>query len=267
MKLTRKSYNRRVFSFGALVFLAIALMSTGFATWVMSTNAEASGSGNVNVGTITDGALSFVETDGKKVVFDEKTSSEFRFDAAENDTTGAIKASKVEGAVYENLSVKFTVQIRPAEYFDYLQVQVLNLPKGITDAANAGYIVLPDAARETIKISTTEQGIEKKVDGVTTIEDFETDSVLVDTTTAGIVKITYTISFEWGSVFNGQNPGFHLDDVDVENKPLYTYEQKRQTMINFKRTIHELGDSVSDAEALEYKEVYKYDLKLIANSK
>jgi hypothetical protein len=69
MKLTRKSYNRRVFSFGALVFLAIALMSTGFATWVMSTNAEAGGSGNVNVGTITDGALSFIETDGKKSSF------------------------------------------------------------------------------------------------------------------------------------------------------------------------------------------------------
>ena len=273
MKLTRKSYNRRVFSFGALVFLGIALMSTGFATWVMSTNAETSESGNVNIGTITDGALSFMETNGKKVVFDETTGSEFRFDAHKDDNEGSIKASKAEGAVYENLSVKFTVQIQPAEYFDYLNVKIDNLPKGITDAAAAGYIVLPDAARETIKISTTEQGIEKTTGGVTTVEDFDTDAVRVDTTTSGVVKVTYTINFEWGSVFGGTNPGFYLDSLDDQNKPRFTYEQKVSTMANFKRTIHELDSNVSNADALAYGPTsngytaFKYDLKLTAVSK
>ena len=61
MKLTRKSYNRRIFTFGALVFLSIALMSTGFATWVMSQNATQNMEGGVNVGTITDGALEFTK--------------------------------------------------------------------------------------------------------------------------------------------------------------------------------------------------------------
>ena len=148
MKLTRKSYNRRVFTFGALVFLAIALMSTGFATWVMSTNAETGESGNVHVGTITDGALSFVETDGKKVVFDATTGSDFVFDSDKNDTEGSIKAGKGDGAQYENLSVKFTVQIQPAEFLDYLEVKVTDLPQGILDAAEENYIVLPDAAKE-----------------------------------------------------------------------------------------------------------------------
>ena len=271
MKLTRKSYNRRVFSFGALVFLAIALMSTGFATWVMSTNAETSGSGNVNVGTITDGALSFIETDGKKVVFDATTGSEFRFDGAEGDDEGEIKSGTGEGAVYENLGVKFTVQIQPAQYFDYLKVEVANLPKGIKDAATAGYIVLPDAATSTVKVSTEEQGIEDPE--TKAIGTFNTDEVVVDTSTSGIVKITYTINFEWGSVFGGVNPGYHLDDVDEHNQPLYTYEQKRQTMVNFKRTIHELDSSVTDAEALAYGPssagftAFKYDLKLTAAAK
>ena len=269
MKLTRKSYNRRVFSFGALVFLAIALMSTGFATWVMSTNAETSGTGNVNIGTITDGALSFIETDGKKVVFDETTGSEFRFDAHKDDNEGSIKAGKGEGAVFENLSVKFTVQIQPAEYFDYLNVKVENLPKGITDAATAGYIVLPDAATSTVKISTTEKGVESE--GVVT--DFKSDVALVDTTTSGIVKITYTINFKWGSVFGGTNPGFYLDSLDEHNNAKFTYEEKVNTMANFKRTIHELDSTVSNADALAYGPTssgytaFKYDLKLTANSK
>ena len=274
MKLTRKSYNRRVFSFGALVFLAIALMSTGFATWVMSTNAETSGSGNVNVGTITDGALSFLDVGGKKIVFDETTGSEFRFDSHKDDNEGSIKASKAEGAVYENLSVKFSVQISPADFFDYLSVKVENLPKGISDAAAAGYIVLPDAARETIKISTTEQGIETTTGGVTTINDFVTDAATVDSTSiAGIVKITYTINFKWGATFGGTNPGFYLDSLDDQNKPKFTYEEKRQMMVNFKRTIHELPTTVSDEDALAYGPsssgftAFKYDLKLTAAAK
>ena len=274
MKLTRKSYNRRVFSFGALVFLAIALMSTGFATWVMSTNAETSDSGNVNIGTITDGALSFVETGGKKVVFDETTGSEFRFDGAEGDDEGEIKSGTGEGATYENLGVKFTVQIQPAQYFDYLSVKVENLPQGILDAADAGYIVLPDAATETVKISTTEQGIEVSSGETKTIDDFNTDVCLVDSTSVpGVVKVTYTINFEWGTVFGGQNPGYYLDSLDEHNNPRFTYAQKRQTMVNFKRTIHELDDSVSEADVLNYGPTssgftaFKYDLKLTAHAK
>ena len=269
MKLTRKSYNRRVFSFGALVFLAVALMSTGFATWVMSTNAETSDSGNVNIGTITDGALSFIKTNDKTVIFDSTTGSDFSFDGHKDDDEGEIKTKVEEGATYENLSVKFTVQIQPAQYFDYLKVEVKNLPQGILDAATAGYIVLPDAATSVVKISTTEQGIETSG----TIGAFTTDAAVVDTNTTGIVKITYTINFKWGSVFDGVNPGFHLDDVDDHNEPLYTFAQKKQIMVNFKKTIHELDDSVTDDEALKYGpsssgySPFKYDLKLTAAAK
>ena len=273
MKLTRKSYNRRIFSFGALVFLSVALMSTGFATWVMSTNTETNGSGNVNVGTITDGALSFVETEGKKIIFDETTGSDFRFDRAKGDDKGEIKSGTGEGAQFENLSVKFTVQIQPAEYFDYLTVEVANLPKGIKDAADAGYIVLPDAAKSAVRVSTNEKGIVVKTGEETTVQPFTTDSADVNTNVPGVVKITYTINFKWGEVFSGINPGLHLDDVDSNNRPLYNYSEKREIMIDFKRTIHELDDSVTDSEALSYGpgsegfEEFKYDLNLIAFAK
>ena len=248
-------------------------MSTGFATWVMSTNAETGESGNVHVGTITDGALSFVETDGKKVVFDATTGSDFVFDSDKNDTEGSIKAGKGNGAQYENLSVKFTVQIQPAEFLDYLEVKVTDLPQGILDAAEENYIVLPDAAKSTVKVNTEKQGIEVVSGEEKVINAFTTDAATVDTTTPGIVKVTYTINFKWGSVFGGINPGYHLDDLDEHNEPLYTYEQKRQTMIDFKRTIHELPDSMADNEVLLYGPqsdgftAFKYSIKLIAAAK
>lgn len=39
-KLTKNSYKRKVILFGVLLFMSIALISTGFAAWIMSTNAK-----------------------------------------------------------------------------------------------------------------------------------------------------------------------------------------------------------------------------------
>ena len=52
MKLTKKSYNRRIYAFGIMVFIAVALVSTGFASWVMSNNAVNAPEGTISVGQI-----------------------------------------------------------------------------------------------------------------------------------------------------------------------------------------------------------------------
>ena len=57
-KLTRNSYKRKIILFGVFVFMSIALISTGFAAWVMSQNAKEEVSGNVNVSTMTDASVS-----------------------------------------------------------------------------------------------------------------------------------------------------------------------------------------------------------------
>ena len=137
MKLTRKSYNRRVFTFGTLIFLSIALISTGFATWVMSTNAENGFTDGVNVGTITDGQLAFVkDTNGNTITFtnDEKN---FRFDAREDDKYGDIKTkvpASGETLKYENLKVQMTFTVGPVEYLDKVTVQMTTVPAAIIPA-------------------------------------------------------------------------------------------------------------------------------------
>ena len=84
MKLTRKSFNRRIFAFGILIFASISLVSTGFATWVMSKNANTKEEGEIVVGTITDGSISFVD---ESITI----SDTFRFNPKLNDTTGYIQ--------------------------------------------------------------------------------------------------------------------------------------------------------------------------------
>ena len=56
-KLTRNSYKRKIILFGVIVFMSIALISTGFAAWVMSQEKKASTNGNVTVGAVTEGNI------------------------------------------------------------------------------------------------------------------------------------------------------------------------------------------------------------------
>ena len=57
VRLTRKSYRRKLIMFGFSVFMSLALTATGFAAWIISTNAQADGTVGVNVATINQGNL------------------------------------------------------------------------------------------------------------------------------------------------------------------------------------------------------------------
>ena len=136
MKVTKGHFNRKVLFFGLLLFLAISLISTGFASWIMSIGADKGSNGNVHVGTITDGSLEFGDI---KFV---NNNSEIIFDALASDKSGDIKADLTEGAKYENLSIKSTTTITPVEYVQSLSISVA-LPDTVDAAAKAGYITVP----------------------------------------------------------------------------------------------------------------------------
>ena len=78
-KLTRNSYKRKIILFGVIVFMSIALISTGFAAWVMSQEKKQSTSGNVTVGAVTEGNI--------EVTLDPLTVKDFKFEPKESDTT------------------------------------------------------------------------------------------------------------------------------------------------------------------------------------
>ena len=96
MRITRGHYNRKLLAFGAMAFLAIALISTGFAAWIMSSGAETGfEDGNLTVGEITESDLKF--TDYEIIAGDTK----LLFEPAQGDVTGDIKGN---GSDYENLT-------------------------------------------------------------------------------------------------------------------------------------------------------------------
>ena len=243
MKLTRKSYNRRVFTFGIVMFLAIALISTGFAAFIMSNDATANEDGSINVGTITDGSIAFGE-----ITFKGTNGDAFHFepDAADNEGHVVYKEGNSE-----NLTVTIESSVSPAQYLetDGITIKMTSIPESVVAAADAGYIVLPEcyAAEQTVEY---------------TVED-------------NVAKFTYDISFKWGNKFDGKNPSVFLDlanakDLVGAGTGAYTYLEKKEILVAFRRIIFGLDPSMSESDVMKYTPApgseLKYEFELSAKA-
>lgn len=175
-KLTRNSYKRKIILFGVIVFMSIALISTGFAAWVMSQEKKQSTSGNVTVGAVTVGNI--------EVILDELTVKDFKFEPKESDTTGRVRNDKTN---FESLTVTVTGTIKNTQFLKEATIK-MNVKDAVKQAETAGYIILPECANSEVVLTLTESGTNEK-------------------------KFSYEITFKWGSKFGGENPGEYYDSA------------------------------------------------------
>lgn len=176
-KLTRNSYKRKIILFGVIVFMSIALISTGFAAWVMSQEKKQSTSGNVTVGAVTEGNI--------EVILDELTVKDFKFEPKESDTTGRVRNDNTN---FESLTVTVTGTIKNTQFLKEATIK-MNVKDAVKQAETDGYIILPECANSEVVLKTlTESGTNEK-------------------------KFSYDITFKWGSKFGGENPGEYYDSA------------------------------------------------------
>lgn len=175
-KLTRNSYKRKIILFGVIVFMSIALISTGFAAWVMSQEKKQSKSGNVTVGAVTEGNI--------EVILDELTVKDFKFEPKESDTTGRVRN---DGTNFESLTVTVTGTIKNTQFLKEATIK-MNVKDAVKQAETAGYIILPECANSEVVLTLTGSGTNEK-------------------------KFSYNITFKWGSKFGGENPGEYYDSA------------------------------------------------------
>lgn len=183
VKMTRKSYKRRKIILGVSLFSSVALVSTGFAAWVLASQAEAEKTGNITVGTVSDSSIKI-----SNVQFKDGNDS-FVFEPKEDDEAGRVRN---DGENFENLSVTVTGEISPNTYVTSATIE-MEVPEGITAAVGKNYLVLPDCATsaQTLTLNPKESPNE-------TVSTFE-----------------YTITFKWGEAFNGKNPGEYYDNDEA----------------------------------------------------
>lgn len=191
-RLTRKSFKRKRILLGLCMFLSIVLISTGFAAWVISTDANASTDGNVNVGTITEANMEFV--------LDLPSDLEINFEPKEGDEDGRVTAG-ADGK-FEKLSFTIKGKVTNADYLKSVTVE-FTVPKTVVDAANEKYIVLPEGFSEN---KTNDDGsITYSATIATTFDDSTSEATLTD----------FIVEFKWGEKFGGVNPGVYYDEIEA----------------------------------------------------
>lgn len=180
-RLTRNSYKRKIILFAVFVFISIALISTGFAAWVMSNDAQVDSNGNVSVGVVADSSLGITIN---KDAFEAFT---YQFEPKEGDNSGRVRLEKPTSEnptpLHEQLSFKIEGTITNPDILASLTVQI-ELPAGIQAAVNEGFIVAPECAKGAVEVT-------------------------VDKSTG---KFEKEIAFVWGAKFNSLNPSEYYDE-------------------------------------------------------
>lgn len=231
-KITRKSYRRKRVVLGAVLLGGVALVSTGFAAWVLSANASQTLPSNVKVGVISD-------TDMKIELNGASMGQTISFNAPSTDTKGRIRYGSDEiGA--ENLTITVSGTIRNATYLNHLSIKMDTIAS-ITNAINANYIAL-----------VNEDGWYGNEFTINTIDGGEESTK----------TFSYELGFKWGSAFGYKNPSIYYDE-DEAGKLVSDAEMKSQ-LVAFKRTICGLEPSLSDQEALASTINYDFNVTLTA---
>lgn len=214
-RLTLKSFRRKRIAMGLALFASTALVSTGFAAWIVSSTANEKGNGSVSMGQITDAALAITINNSENL-------GKFSFGPLANDNRGIVKYDENDGEA-EALSITVSGQIDNAQYLNDLTIQMDEVVVGtqasrIAAAVDAGYIVAPDCFATPVKIIS---------DGAITQVNGENSQMVnmpgvTFTASGNSATFSYTISFKWGAKFEGRNPGCYFDREDYNPTTQWT---------------------------------------------
>lgn len=213
MKKEINSKSRRKWIMGGLAaFASVALLTTGFAVWVVGvSNKDASEDLKVNVDTAAN----------KSISFEMKITGDKKIKLAESKTTASANADSkkivhiddaaTEGAYLEyplTVSISYTISFGKAYVKDFSKIhfEIVNNPEakaGVTycsSAVNADNIKLGHDATNT---ATFKRDSEANLTYIDAPIDIDLSSVTFDTD--GRNNFTYTgtkeITFKWGSFF------------------------------------------------------------------
>ena len=255
-KLTRKSYKRKKVAFAAVVLGGVALVSSGFAAFVLSAGAEKNVGGNIHVGESVKGALSMEifsydanaegGKGGKGAKINGTAADEyFSFDADAKDIEGktenqgntgknGLKSSdpkiysnrayykqKKETDKPERLSNTFIIEIKSTiDSLSSLNITLSTSGEGkdFISPVNNAFITLPGCYSSAGVIIG-----ESELAGMSASKYVGNDSYLVAKTgddEAGYTwTIKYTFAFAWGTRFNKINPCYFFDNEATSAAP------------------------------------------------
>lgn len=219
-KTTRKSFSRKAIVVVMCVFLTVSLAAVGFASWLISNNDSKEGTGNVTASNVSDAILGVTINNAENL-------GKINFGPAKGDKTGNIRYNDVgaEANDFESLEITVSGSIDKYKTLDKMSITV-KCPDSILTAAGytwnpegertyaydkkKAYITLPTCAVDTNgKVLPLPDGT-----GNTAPLEFENGNKVFTGEGENKKDFTTTISFGWGALFEGNNPGRYLDGED-----------------------------------------------------
>lgn len=223
-KLTRKSYKRKKIAFAAVIFGGVALVSSGFAAWVISAGKEANENGSVTVGQVVEANLG-MKIEWKVTNADDKTytaiadegkdankAGNYSFNCSKTVTSGRFRygmgSNVTDGSDADQcLSLTFRVTVTSSlDNFGSLNVTFANNDK-IDAAVKAKYISAPEGFYASKGAEADTQG--KNFSSTTTGSE---NTIFKKTDTGeGASKYQWVssgidVAFHWGETFGNDSP-------------------------------------------------------------
>lgn len=218
-KTTRKSFSRKAIVIVMSVFLTVSLTAVGFASWLISNDASREGTGNVNASNVSDAILG--------VTIENATNlGKINFGPLKDDTKGNVQYDKNQADDFASLEVTVSGSIDNYKTLATMYITV-KCPDSVLKAAGytwdegetrtytydekKAYIALPTCAVDTKgNYLPLPAGGESK----TAPMEFANGNEVFTGEDENKKGFSTTISFKWGALFAGNNPGKYLDGED-----------------------------------------------------
>lgn len=266
-KVTRHAFSKKAIMITASLFVTLALITTGFAAWLISSGASGEGTGNITTATIDDArlGLTVAMAEGKDFVC---------FGPQENDTVPDIRyrdpkegekddkevlIATVTGTIKNfdrlekfNVTIKISDKALTAAGYEWTETgEGSSKSRTYTYSAEKAYIALPGYAVDTDGRFLPLPSDMSKTTAPKTIS--AEDSMFTAGANANEKNFTFDVTFGWGEKFKGCNPGRYLDrevDGHLPDKT-YTVDEKKEIMTEL-RSLFVDGSGNVDAANLKF---------------
>ena len=267
-KVTRHAFSKKAIMITASLFVTLALITTGFAAWLISSGASGEGTGNITTATIDDArlGLTVAMAEGKDFVCfgpqADDNHPDIRYKKAkegEKDDKEVLTAT-VTGTIknYDrlekfNITIKISDKALKAAGYTWTETNEGSL-KSRTYTYNAGNacISLPEYAVDTNGRFLPLPSDPSKTTAPKTIS--AGDSMFTDGATENEKRFTFDVTFGWGEKFKGCNPGRYLDREVADHLPdkTYTVDEKMEIMTKLLNLFTKDGAEEVDAANLKF---------------
>ncbi len=227
-RITRKSLKLKLIGGASALFMAVALIATGFAAWIISSNAKAEANLGISVATVSNSVMT-VTVDG--VDADENLDQRLIFESIEGDT-GRVSYLDSGNGGRESLTITLKGTVTNAQHLGALSVAIDYSNTNLIKAAEAGYITMPENAKTSgvitlANLSDAGKSLEEIQNGYILVAQKDDDGNPIYEYGYAVYEAQFicTLTFGWGEYFGFVNPCYYYDGVDASGDKLAEYDE------------------------------------------